>query len=116
MELAVRFGAGGGYAHRITYTLLRGAIPKGLTLDHLCGVPACINPWHLEPVSRLENIRRYWENPAARAKFGHVRQLPSGRFQAFYRRRGIQVKAPNTFTTESEARAWLESRREQAAS
>lgn len=26
--------------------------------DHLCRVMACVNPWHLEPVTRRENLRR----------------------------------------------------------
>lgn len=45
-------------AHRAMYRLLVGAIPDGLTLDHLCRVPHCVNPDHLEPVTRAENIRR----------------------------------------------------------
>lgn len=45
-------------AHRVIYELLVGPIPDGLELDHLCRVPACVNPDHLEPVSRSENIRR----------------------------------------------------------
>ncbi len=46
------------YAHRYAYELLVGPIPEGLTLDHLCRVPACVNPDHLEPVTKAENIRR----------------------------------------------------------
>lgn len=45
-------------AHRVSYELLRGAIPNGLVLDHLCQTPACVNPDHLEPVTHQENIRR----------------------------------------------------------
>ena len=47
-------------AHRFAYELLVGPIPKGLDLDHLCQNPACVNPAHLEPVTRKENTRRYW--------------------------------------------------------
>ena len=35
-----------------------GSIPDGLHLDHLCRVPACVNPEHLEPVTLAENNRR----------------------------------------------------------
>lgn len=49
---------GGQVAHRVVYELLVGPIPDGLELDHLCRVTACVFPDHLEPVTRLENIRR----------------------------------------------------------
>lgn len=59
-------GRGGIPVHRIAYQWLVGAIPDGQQLDHLCRNRACVNPHHLEPVSRGENtrrIRRYgpWE-------------------------------------------------------
>jgi hypothetical protein len=45
--------------HRLSYELLVGPIPSGLTIDHLCRNKRCCNPAHLEPVTNLENIRRY---------------------------------------------------------
>lgn len=45
-------------AHRWVYEQYRGPIPAGLELDHLCRVPACVNPDHLEPVTHAENVRR----------------------------------------------------------
>lgn len=44
--------------HRVTYRLLRGEIPEGLELDHLCRVRCCVNPDHLEPVTKQVNIQR----------------------------------------------------------
>ena len=43
---------------RIVYRMLRGDFDSRLQLDHLCRTPACVNPWHLEPVTALENLRR----------------------------------------------------------
>lgn len=45
-------------AHRLSYELLVGPIPSGLTLDHLCRNILCVNPTHLEPVTQRENVRR----------------------------------------------------------
>lgn len=45
-------------AHRVSYQALVGAIPEGMTLDHLCRVRHCVNPAHLEPVTQAENNRR----------------------------------------------------------
>lgn len=44
-------------AHRVIYELLVGPYSTE-TLDHLCRVRHCVNPGHLEPVSRRENILR----------------------------------------------------------
>lgn len=45
-------------AHRFFYQVLRGPIPDGFSLDHLCTDRACVNPDHLEPVTSRENTRR----------------------------------------------------------
>jgi hypothetical protein len=45
-------------AHRWSYERYVGPIPDGLEIDHLCRNRACVNPTHLEPVTRLENVRR----------------------------------------------------------
>lgn len=45
-------------AHRVFYERAHGPIPDGLTVDHLCRVRACVNPDHMEIVTRAENLRR----------------------------------------------------------
>jgi hypothetical protein len=46
------------YAHRYSYAATYGAIPSGLDLDHLCRRRTCVNPAHLEAVTRRENLLR----------------------------------------------------------
>jgi len=45
-------------AHRIVFEHFIGPIPDGMDLDHLCRVRRCVNPTHLEPVTRGENLGR----------------------------------------------------------
>jgi hypothetical protein len=57
-------------AHRVSYEALVGPIAAGFETDHLCHTRdescdgsrclhrRCVNPSHLEPVSRVENNRR----------------------------------------------------------
>ena len=58
-------GYGKGYdgnkvisAHRLAFILLRGPIPQGLQIDHLCRNRSCVNPEHMEAVSQRENLLR----------------------------------------------------------
>lgn len=57
--------------HRAYYKELVGNIESHDTLDHLCRNKMCVNPEHLEPVSRSENVKRmqmgkYYETEIAR--------------------------------------------------
>jgi hypothetical protein len=43
-------------AHRVSYEVFVGPIPKGLHLLHSCDNPSCINPSHLRPGTVKENM------------------------------------------------------------
>lgn len=46
------------YTHRVVYEALKGEIPEGYSIDHVCMVRACVNPAHLEAVPLRVNILR----------------------------------------------------------
>jgi len=58
-------------AHRFAYEYYRGTIPNGLVIDHLCRVPSCVNPWHMEVVTNTVNILRGEGFSARNAKQTH---------------------------------------------
>lgn len=45
-------------AHRAIYESVFGKVSLSLDLDHLCRNRKCVNPTHLEPVTRRENLIR----------------------------------------------------------
>lgn len=50
------------YAHRVMYVAAKGAIPSGMTVDHLCENPPCCNPDHLKAGPHHANIIRSENN------------------------------------------------------
>ena len=55
----VKFNGKNKLAHRVAYEYYTGeTIPLGMDLDHKCRVRCCVNPAHLEIVTRKENLRR----------------------------------------------------------
>jgi hypothetical protein len=43
-------------AHRLSYTIFCGAIPKGMNVLHNCDVTLCVNPDHLFLGTQLDNV------------------------------------------------------------
>ena len=59
------------YVHRLMYESYIGPIPDGLELDHLCRVPSCANPAHLEAVPHKVNSLRGVSPRAMQARQTH---------------------------------------------
>lgn len=61
------------YVHRVVFAASGRKFNRSLTLDHICRNPRCVNPDHLEPVTRSENARRMnLAQPRDRCRKGHL--------------------------------------------
>ena len=86
----VRFEGTMRRAHRVVYEHLKGPIPEGLLIDHLCRNRGCVRPSHLEPVEPVTNTRR-----------GKV--MKHGEDQAWCRKCGAEMYRS---TNSARARGW----------
>ena len=52
-----RLGKRAHWAHRVSYAIFRRPLIAGLTVEHKCRNPCCVNPWHHELRTVEENSR-----------------------------------------------------------
>ncbi len=62
---------GGLLAHRIAWERANGPIPDGLTLDHICFNPPCVNVAHLRLMSLPDNGKNQRSTYAPYCVNGH---------------------------------------------
>lgn len=67
----LKFNGGFRMAHRFAYEFLVAPIPKGMAIDHLCCRPLCVNPAHLDVVTRGENTKRHHARLKLQAELNH---------------------------------------------
>lgn len=92
-----------GYAHRYAWERVNGPIPNGGHIDHTCFNRLCANVDHLRLVTQAENNQNR-EGAQSRNATGlrGVRQVPSGRFNA-YATSGYKQYSFGTYDTKEEA-------------
>ena len=61
----------GVYAHRLYWEQANGPIPDGLTIDHLCNNPSCVNPDHIALATQYDNMMRGSGPSAVNARKTH---------------------------------------------
>ncbi len=75
----------GYWVHRVTFAQYRGPIPeidgKSAVIDHLCMNKVCCNPYHLDPTTSQDNVRRWSEQTIKTCAKGHplTRENTDGR-------------------------------------
>lgn len=60
-------------AHRVSYELFVGPVPKSLTVDHKCRNTWCVNPNHLRAVTFKENVLCGFAPPAVNSRKMHCK-------------------------------------------
>ena len=100
-------GRGGcALAHRVYYEKAKGPIPAGMQIDHLCRVPVCVNPDHLEAVTPAQNVQRGRKTKLTPEQVAEIRASPErqtelarrygiGQSQVSRIKRGLSWRSPD---------------------
>lgn len=75
-------------AHSFAFKCHVGPVPDGLELDHLCRTRCCVNPAHLEPVTRRENTKRGTAGHHMRGKTHCSKGHPLDEVNTYWRSNG----------------------------
>jgi hypothetical protein len=76
-------------AHRVSYFMFVGDIPKGMVVDHICNNRNCVNPSHLRLLTPKENALDSRSIPAQNARKTHC---PKGHpYDKFYGQRYCSI-------------------------
>ena len=79
-------------AHIFSYERKYGPVPPGLELDHLCRIKRCVNPDHVEPVTRKENLHRspIWNGNTVSCPAGHLYDIGNTKYFAVGKYQGCR--------------------------
>lgn len=95
-------------AYRFAYEYVRGKVPAGLELDHLCRNPGCVNPYHLEAVTPYVNTMRGESPFAKKARQTHCKNghpLSGDNLKVYIRKtNGRKIRLCNICRKETERR------------